>query len=132
MIRGIKIDLGGREFHLPALTIAQLEEFEEDIVSVSKAALRETELFAKERFAAMARVIHAALSRNYPDIALDELRKMLDLENVGRAWSAVMGLSGLFRKDDPAGEANAEAPIGTASAPRSADTPAGTGTTQAN
>lgn len=127
MISGVKIDLGGREFEVPALTIDQLETFEEDIARASSAALNTAENFGKERLAAMARVIHGALSRNYPELALEEARKLLDLGNIGRAWAAVMGVSGLSEKEPGVGEAKAEAAAGTTSAQASVAEPAGPG-----
>ncbi len=134
MIRGVKIDLGGHEYELPSLNLDQLEEFELDIAKVSESAVAGAEAFGKERLAAMARVIHAALTRNYPELVLSEVRKGLDLANVGRAWAAVMGVSGLLEKESPtpAGEAKAEAAPGTTSAQASAAEPAGPGATQGN
>lgn len=128
MIRGEETELGGKTFTIPPLTLDQLEEFEKDIAAASEMALDEATVFAKARLMAMARVIHAALTRNY-DISLDDVKKLLDLGNVGRAWMATMGVSGLEKKDAPAGEAKAEAPqTGTASARNSAPSPAGAGT----
>ncbi|MDE2469982.1 MAG: hypothetical protein KGL35_14880 [Bradyrhizobium sp.] len=132
MIRGVKIELGGETFQVPALTLEQLETFETDIAAVSETALTEVGAFAKERLAAMARVVHAALSRNYPELALEDLRRLLDLRNIGPAWAAVMGVSGLMEKDTPEGEAQAEAPIGQASAPVSAAGQDGAGTKPAS
>lgn len=134
MIRGVQIEIGGREFTLPALNIEQLETYEEDIKKVSEAAVKGVEAFAKERFAAMARVIHAALTRNYPELAIEEVRNLLDLRSVGPAFQAVMGVSGLDQKEapSPVGEAKAEAPTGGASAPASAAAPAGAGPTPAS
>jgi hypothetical protein len=132
MIRGVKIELGGREFVLPALTLDQLEELEEDIATVSKLVTGEIESFGRERYKAMARVIHAALARNYPDMAIEEVRSLLDLSNVGRAWKAVMGVSGLDQKDAAREEQTAQMPTGGASAPASAPIPDGAGTKPAS
>lgn len=134
MIRGVKIELGGQEFEIPALTIDQLETFETDIAEVSKIALTDAENFAKGRLAAMSRVIHGAMSRNYPELALAEVRRLLDLSNIGRAWAAVMGVSGLLAREapGPVGEAQAGAPAGTTSAPASAATQDGAGGTPAS
>lgn len=49
--------------------------------------------------------VFASLSRNYPDLKVDELQDMLDVSNMVPAMNAVMGVSGLERR--ASGEAQA-------------------------
>lgn len=50
---------------------------------------------------------HASLVRNYPDIARDDVLDLIDIGNMARVMSAVMGVSLLVPKDGASGEAKA-------------------------
>ena len=60
-------------------------------------------------FGEMVTVVHAALTRNYPDLAVEQVWDGLDLRNIRAAMDAVAGASGLEAKD-AAGEARAVSP----------------------
>ncbi len=87
-IPGTLINLGGVEFVMPPLNLDQIREFENIIPELGK----------KDGFTANADealpVIYAALSRNYPDLKLEELRALLDAGNLKAASLAVIMSSG--------------------------------------
>lgn len=109
MIEGVKLRLSGRDFIVPALNFRQLKERKADIDKMSDPELAAKDGFGAERIDAIKRVLHAALSRNYPELEIEELDGLLDLNNSGRACDAVLGVSGLQRveseEESPSGEA---------------------------
>ena len=50
-------------------------------------------------------VVHAAVIRNYPALTKEEVEDLIDLGNAAVIIKAVMGQSGLVRKDGAPGEA---------------------------
>ena len=87
-IPGTLVNLGGVDFVMPPLNLDQVQQFEEIMPKLGqKPTLRENMEEALP-------VIHAALSRNYPDLAIEDLRPMLDLGNFAEACAAVAKSSG--------------------------------------
>jgi hypothetical protein len=87
MIEGTKIVLNGTEYVCPALNFSSVNALKEDIAIVSRG---EDEGLAKVT-ESVARLIHAALKRNYPDITIETVMEGLDMNNKALAMSAVMG-----------------------------------------
>jgi|GEM_PF-252490 len=131
MIKGVSISLNGRDYIVPALNMEQLEECEADLELISQRADESGGFRAlKERRAAMLRVIHVAVRRNYPDVSLEDVKKWVDLNNLNDVFDAVMGVSGLRKVEpeegSPSGEAGS-ASTGTRSTQPSSPTPDGPG-----
>ena len=104
---GVKVRLRTKEYEIPSLTFAEVEQFIADetlnrIPSPDSAGMGL--LVAPVREATMT-VLLAALRHNYPEIAKEELASELDMENASRAVAALMGASKLERKEPGAGEA---------------------------
>lgn len=97
IIDGVKIKMGGKEYEVPALSFGQLRRLMPKIASLSAIGAD----IQPEQMDAITEIVHAALSRNYPDITREAVEDMIDLRNAGAVISAVMGQSGLV----PSGEA---------------------------
>ena len=90
---GTKVNLGGRDFILPPLTLKALRQLGPKIGLLGSLSGMPTE----EQIDAMIEVAHASISRNYPEITLDELGDLLDLGNLQDVFPAVMAASGLAK-----------------------------------
>ena len=106
MIRGASVNLGGEEFVLAPLTFAQLRDGSAKDIATIEDSIAKRAMFSDEYFNAMARVVHASLSRNYPDMTFERVLSLLDLGNARDCYKAVLGLSGLL-KEPGAGEQKA-------------------------
>ena len=89
---GLKINLGGEERVVPPLSFKRLRNLKAEM-EVIQTVQTGTEL-TDEQAGAMIKIVHAAITRNYPDMTEDELSEMLDLGNIGKITKAVMGQSG--------------------------------------
>jgi hypothetical protein len=101
---GVSLRLGGRDWIVPPLNLRQLKQLTPALHRLGAAgqSLGEAEIDD------IVRIIHAALSRNYPEATEAELAEMLDLGNAATAVRAVAGVSGLVPAgESPAGEAEA-------------------------
>jgi len=105
---GTPVRMGGRDFIVPALSMAQVEFYEMDgklacAFEVGPLSPPEDRMLAME-------IILAAMQRNYPTMTLNELKELLDLRSTPKVFLAVMGMSGLISKaGDPEGEPGAGA-----------------------
>ena len=101
-IPGTPLNLSGVEFLMPPLNLDQVQQFEAIIPTLGqKPTLREN---IEEALP----VLHAALSRNYPDLTVEELRALIDLGNFGPACEALTSSSGFVK--GPAGELQPASP----------------------
>lgn len=103
---GIELKLGDRVFVVPPLSLGQLQRFQSKLTELPDTlSLESVGLFQE--------VVYAALTRNYPDLGMDELAEVLDLGNMMEAFGAVMDVSGLKRREAEAKKAQAAASTGT-------------------
>ena len=100
LIDGTKVSLGGALYLLPALNFRQIKALKPQLEALSQPA-ESQEAFMDNA----AVVVQAALSRNYPDVTLDAVADMLDLNNSQEAVKAIMGQSGLVQSGEEAGMA---------------------------
>jgi hypothetical protein len=102
---GERLKVGDREFVVPPLNwrrirkILPILERMKDITAGG--GLTITEPMLDDAIT----VIHEALTRNYPEITLDELEDLVDLVNAPTVIMAVMGLSGLLQGEPAPAEA---------------------------
>ena len=89
---GTKKNIGGDNYIIPALSLKQVKNLKPEIDLVSDSTSDQD-----IRFDAMSKIIFTALSRNYPDITEDQVKDMLDLNNILEIIDAVMNVSG-FKK----------------------------------
>ena len=97
------ISLHGREFTLSPLTLGDLRKLESALLGVEKNV--------EKGFASMLSlvpVIHASLSKLHPEVALEELEQMLDLNSFSEVLDRVLNISGL--KQSPAASSGEHAP----------------------
>lgn len=106
MIHGASVNLGGEDFLLAPLTFAQLRDGSAKDIATIEERVAERAIFSGEYIEAMGRVVHASLSRNYPDMTQERVMALLDLGNARACYKAVLGLSGLL-KEPGAGETKA-------------------------
>lgn len=114
MIDGVKINLGGTEYVVPPLSLKQAKKYEPALKEfrTSGGGLDEKGLDT------VVDVIHAAISRNYPEVKRENLEETLDLGNWSTAWYAVLGISGFAAREGGEGEAAPGSPsTGTGSTP---------------
>jgi hypothetical protein len=90
------ISILGRQFTLSPLTLGDLRKLEPALLGIEKDV--------EKGFAAMLSlvpVIHASLSKLHPEVALEELEQMLDLNSFTEVLDRVLHLSGLKRASSP-------------------------------
>ena len=95
LIDGVMVRIAGQNYLLPPLNLKQIKKYapvleglRPDLTSID----------------AIVDVVHASMSRNYPDITKEQLEEMLDLGNVKVVLEAVTSASGLVVA--PQGELN--------------------------
>jgi hypothetical protein len=105
MVKGTQVSLGGQDYEVPSLTFDQVDEFEAKGTLDKIPSNGVTYLAVKDSRVALLDVAHAALSRNYPEMKREDLRKLIDLEAVEPLVDAVMSATGLKRRLASTGEA---------------------------
>jgi hypothetical protein len=90
---GIPITIGKKKYVVPPLSFKGLKSLRAEMDVLKTAQLGE--MFTDEQADAMIKVIHAAVSRNYPDITEDDLAEMIDFGNVNQIIGAIYANSGL-------------------------------------
>lgn len=88
---GATVRMGGRDWTVPPLTFRQLRRLQPQLERLARINAAAT----PEQIGAVSEIVQAALSRNYPDITVDEVEDMLDLGNAGRVIAAILSSSGL-------------------------------------
>lgn len=96
MIEGIKVKIGEREYVIPPLNLKRLKALQAQIEFIN--SIKPTEVFTEKYYDAMADVVHAAVTRNHPEVSRDEIEEGLDLGNIKAAYHATMNVSGLVKK----------------------------------
>lgn len=96
---GVNVVMGGKEWIVPPLTLKQLRRLSKNMATISAlgSAPAPTAL-SDEVIDSVLEVVHSALSRNYPELTLEDLGDMVDMRNMVRVMNAVMGVSGLAAK----------------------------------
>ena len=98
---GVKIDMGGRDFTVPALRFGAVKQFSKDgtfalIDTMKVAGLNE------ENIDAAIRVIRAAMGLNYPELTEQDILDLVDLRTLPELLGAVTGQSRLEATDPKA------------------------------
>lgn len=96
---GIDVKIGGTKYVVPPLSLKQVRTLEAKINTAQEI----TGLPTEEQHNALVDVVHAAISRNYPDMTRDELEDSLDLANLRTVMLAVFSVSG-FQPGEGAAE----------------------------
>ncbi len=99
MIDGVKLKIGDKEFIFPPMNLRISKRFE---MGGGIKAFAESPDAPGAEVDGMARLIHATLERNYPDLTLDEVEEMVNVKNAGAIINAVLGISGFSAGEAPA------------------------------
>lgn len=89
LLAGATIELDGQEWTAPPLNFLQLQRLDPHIKTVTSGQ------FSTEWLASAVKIIHASLSRNYPELSEDDMAEMLNMGNFNRALDAVLSTSGM-------------------------------------
>lgn len=95
MIEGKAINLGGKEYTVPPLSLGQIRKLQKDIERIGQLDAASLDDAAVDT---MLKVVHAGISRNYSEMTLDELAEIIDLGNLRAVTEAVLGVSGLKKE----------------------------------
>lgn len=103
MIEGTEIELGGQKWIVPALNFKRIKQLKPIMEKLTASAAGPSDI-SDEAIDAAAQLVHLALSRNYPEVKIDDIEEWLDLRNFRDIVMAIVGQSGLVLKG-AAGEA---------------------------
>lgn len=123
---GIAVELDGREYVIPPVSIGALMQVQSKLESISAG-----NIMSAENMDTIITVAHAAIRRNYPEVTREQLLEMIDIGNLKDVFNAVVDVSGLRRKaKDAEGKIQPrDLSNGPTSSPMSAPVQDGLGTT---
>lgn len=125
-IEGLAINMGGQAFIVPAMTLPIIKRYMQRLEELQKT--KDTSV--DEYWALQYETIHAAMRRNYPDLTMDELYELVDMNNLVDVFKAIAGKSGLLLGEALGGAMLAlRQSTGATSTPTSPPAPAGAGET---
>ena len=91
---GVKVKIGDQELIVPSLTVKQARSVWPEILEMDKQGVTlDTVPLQWDRGV---KVIHTALSRNYPELTTDQLEEMLELRDWAKLIKIVSGQSGML------------------------------------
>ena len=100
MIEGAKVQMGGKDYVVPALSFRQVKALQDKIGALSG---NMSSMLDPAQMEVIIEIVHASLSRNYPELTIDDVSDLLDMRNAPRVFLSIMGQSG-FEEAKP-GEA---------------------------
>jgi hypothetical protein len=89
---GTEMTIAGKKYVIPAMNLKRLKKQRPNIDLLR--SMSPGPQMTEEEIGVMVEIIHAALSRNYPDLTVDDVEEMVDLNNIRPISMAVMGASG--------------------------------------
>ena len=83
MIPGVVVAMGGRDWLVPPLTLGELRQLMPKVRQLTEIGAS----MGEAQIAVLVEIVTAALRRNYPDVTLEQVENLLDLEKAveGRA-----------------------------------------------
>jgi hypothetical protein len=100
MAKGVEIRFGARSITFYPLTIGQIEELADEIAALRAPEQMDGNLFDVERFRKLVRIFTKSAKRGDPSITEEDIRAVVDVENIHEVTMAVMGQS-RFRQISP-------------------------------
>ena len=94
LFEGVKLRIGRGEYVVPALTVRQLKQFRPVLAGMARFQSADP---TDEDMDQVMGMVHAALSRNYPDLTVEQLGDMVDLRSLPAIVKAIAGQTGLDR-----------------------------------
>ena len=88
---GVAVRVGRTVYSVPAMNIKRLKKMLPEINDLKLASGTLT----NEDQDRLVRIVHSALSRNYPKMTKDDVEDIVDMGNVRTFLQAIMGVSGL-------------------------------------
>jgi hypothetical protein len=111
---GVHVKLKGQGFICPALNFKGLRQLKGELATIQTGWDMAGDVAKTDAYiAAVTKVVHAALSRNYPTITIEFVEDAVDLKNVAEVTLAVMGVTGYTQEAAAAPGAPAGEPTGT-------------------
>lgn len=108
------ITFGEEAYRVPPLSFNSVIELQDDVESLSNLMGAGTKPTSKQRDT-VARIVHAALMRNYPEMTKDEVADLLDVGNFQEVINATLAIGGF--KEQQGGPGSGEAPASTGTPP---------------
>lgn len=90
---GLSIKVGERTLLVPPLSFNQLEAHKEDLEAIDEVEKNPADALKNGAFRRMLVLMHAAVSRNYPEMSLEDVGDLVDLANFKQFVQAVTGAS---------------------------------------
>ena len=91
---GIAVHFAGNDWVIPALSLGQLKRLMPHFHALQGGQ------FSIEQIDSTLLVIHAALSRNYPSLQLEDVEDLVDLASMPIIMDAILRASGLVRQGE--------------------------------
>lgn len=93
---GVKVRIGNREFVMPSLSVGQAKRLWPQILKLDKEGISAEDI--PEKFELAVPIIHAALSRNYPQLTVEQVEDMVSISQLRQLLLVVSGQSGMKEK----------------------------------
>jgi hypothetical protein len=90
---GLSIKVGERTLLVPPLSLNQLEIYKNELDAIDELEKNPGEAIKSGGFGKVLKIMHAAISRNYPEMSLEEAGNLVDLGNFKQFLAAVTGAS---------------------------------------
>lgn len=99
------VPIGDERYRIPPLAFRAVQELQEEVVSLGSMGSRPT----PAQMNTVAKIVHAAMARNYPSLKIEDVDEMLDLGNYQEVLSAVLSIGGFTKESAGPGESTASA-----------------------
>lgn len=101
---------GDEEYRVPPLAFRALQELADEVAGLQAMGAKPT----VEQMTTIEKIVHSALSRNYPEMTLAEVSDMLDVGNYEKVLGAALSIAGFTRaKEGSPGETGASTGAGS-------------------
>lgn len=117
MIPGVKVSMSGADWTIPPLTLGSLRRLLPQVQKMTAGTP-----MSEEQIDTLVEVVHAAMTRNYPDLTQERVLDLLDVGNASAVMGAVLNASGLRAAGEAAPVARSNGAGSMALSPPAADT----------
>lgn len=100
---GIPVKLGDKEFIVPSLSVNAARKYWPNILDLNNGLTIDQ---FPSRLEFILNIVHAAISRNYPEMTVEELGELIDTKNAGEILMAVVEATGFIRSKRSRNEEN--------------------------
>ena len=107
------VTLGDEAYRIPPLGFMAIQDLADEVQGLAQMGARPT----PAQMVTVAKIVHAAIKRNYPDMSVEELGEMLDIGNYQRVLGEVLQIAGFKQEGGSGGPGEAPASTGTSSTP---------------